>query len=120
MKIKTTILFVAVALLLNFSCSKEDISHGIDCVGESFFMKIKHTTDATNTKKIAFAIEYSGVYTIKSIKVSFGDGISETITGNVVSHEYATAGTFTVRADITIQKGKENCTSSPTKSVTVN
>lgn len=120
MKIKTIILFVATVLFLNFSCSKDVISDAIDCVGESFFMKIKHTTNGANPKKIDFTIEYSGVYTIKSIKVSFGDGTSATITGNTVSHEYASAGTFTVKADITIQKGKENCTSSPTKSVTVN
>ena len=120
MKIKLPILFAVIILFLNFSCSKDDISKGIDCVAESFFVKLKHTTDATNTKKVDFVIDYTGTYTLSSVKWTFGDGTTETITGNTVSHVYSGAGTFTVKADVTIKNGKETCTSSPTKSITVN
>jgi PKD repeat protein len=120
MKAKITILFAIVTLFLNFSCSKDDISKGIDCVGESLFMKLKHTADPTNTKKINYEIEYTGSYTLSSVKWTFGDGTTETVNGTTVSHTYTTAGTFTVKAEVTIKKDKESCTSSPTKSVTVN
>ncbi|HKO77502.1 MAG TPA: PKD domain-containing protein [Flavobacterium sp.] len=120
MKTKTTILFAVVILFLNFSCSKDDVSKGIDCVAESFFVKLKHTTDAANPKKINYEIEYTGSYTLSSVKWTFGDGTTETVSGTTVSHIYTEAGTFTVKADVTIKKDNESCTSSHTKSVTVN
>lgn len=120
MKIRTAILFIGMMLFLNFSCSKDDISKGIDCVAESFFIKLKHTTDATNTKKVDFVIDYTGTYTLSSVKWTFGDGSTETVSGNTISHIYSGAGTFTVKADVTIKNSKESCTSSPTKSITVN
>ena len=120
MKIKFQILFAVIILFLNFSCSKDDISKGIDCFAESFFIKVKHTTDATNPKKVDFVIEYTGKYTLSSVKWTFGDGSTQTVNGNTVSHIYSGAGTFTVKAGVTIKNGKETCTSSPTKSITVN
>lgn len=119
MKTKFTIAFIAAVLLLGFSCSKSDIEKGIDCVGESLFVKLKHTTDGTNPKIINYSVEYTGTYTLKSVKWTFGDG-TPTVEGTSVSHTYTAAGTYTVKADVTIQHGNGTCTSSPTKSVTVN
>ena len=120
MKTKATILFIAILMLVSYSCSKSDIEKGIDCIAESVFIKLKHTTDATNVKIVNYEIEYTGTYELKSVKWTFGDGTAQTVTGKTISHTYAAAGTFTVRADVTIAKGKESCTSSPTKTVTVN
>lgn len=125
MKTKFKIVCIAAILLLGFSCSKSDIDKGIDCVGESIFEKVTHTADATNTKKIDFKVEYSGTKTLKSVKWTFGDGtpaetVAATGTTASISHVYSAAGTYTIKADITIQNGSGTCTSSPTKSVTVN
>jgi hypothetical protein len=120
MKTKITILFAIVTLFLNFSCSKDEISKGIDCVAESFFVKLKNETDATNPKKVDFVINYTGTYTLSSVKWTFGDGSTETVAGNTVSHIYSGAGTFEIRADVNITNGKETCTSSHTRSITVN
>lgn len=125
MKSKSPILMIAALFVLSISCSKSDIDKGLDCVGESLFEKVKHSTDATNPKKIDFTVEYSGTNTLKSVKFTFGDGTpAETVaaTGTTVSisHVYSAAGTYTAKADITVQNGGATCTSSPTRSITVN
>lgn len=120
MKIRVAILFIGMMLFLNFSCSKDDVSKGIDCFAEDLFIKVKHTTDATNPKKVDFVIEYTGKHTLSSVKWTFGDGTTQTVTGNTVSHIYSGAGTFQLRADITIKSDSGTCTTSPTRSVTVN
>lgn len=120
MKTKFKILFIATVLLLGFSCSKSDLDKGIDCFGESFFMKFKHTTDPVNAKKVDFVVDYTGSYEFKSVTWTFGDGTTETTNSKIISHTYTTAGTYNVKADITIQDGKAACTASPIKSVTVN
>lgn len=120
MRTSFKIICIVGVLLLGSSCSKSDIEKGIDCFGESFFMKFKHTTDPANAKKVDFVAKYTGEYEFQSVKWTFGDGTSETTTGKTVSHTYTTAGTYNVKADITIKHGKASCTSSPIKSVTVN
>lgn len=120
MKTQATILFAAFILLFTFSCSKSDIEKGIDCVGESLFVKLKNNTDAANVKKVNFEIEYTGSNTFESVKWTFGDGTTETLTSKTVSHIYPAAGTFTVKADVTVKQGDGSCTSSPTRSITIN
>jgi len=120
MKTKLKILFAVVVLFLNISCNKEDSKAPIDCLGESLFIKLKHTTDAANPKKINYEIEYTGDFTFSSVKWTFGDGTTETVSSTTVSHTYTEAGTFMVKADVTIKKDNESCTSSPVKNVTVN
>jgi hypothetical protein len=119
MKKTATILCFVALLILNVSCGKDDIEKGIDCIGESIFEKVTHTADGANPKKINFAVEYSGSKTLKSVKWTFGDG-TPAVEGVSVSHTYSAAGTYSVKADITVQEGKGTCTSSPVKSVTVN
>jgi hypothetical protein len=119
-------MFIAVVLLVSFSCGKDDIEKGVDCVAESLYVKIHNKTDETNIKKLDYSIEYTGTYTLKSVTWTFGDGTpSQTVavpsgTTSSISHIYTTAGTYTVKADVTVQNGKSNCTSSPTRSITVN
>lgn len=119
MKKIITILCFAAVLILNFSCGKDDIEKGIDCVAESIYQKVKHTADATDPKKINFSVEYTGDKTLKSVKWTFGDG-TPSVEGVTVSHTYSAAGTYSVKAEITVQEGKGTCTSSPVRSVTVN
>ncbi|MFB3386355.1 PKD domain-containing protein [Flavobacterium sp. LAR06] len=117
---KTAAILCFVALItLNLSCGKDDIEKGIDCVAESIYQKVKHTADATDPKKINFSVEYTGDKTLKSVKWTFGDG-TPSVEGVTVSHTYSAAGTYSVKAEITVQEGKGTCTSSPVKSVTVN
>jgi PKD repeat protein len=109
----------ATLLVLSFSCGKDDIEKGIDCIAESIYEKVTHTADATNPKKINFSVEYTGTKTLKSVKWTFGDG-TPAVEGVSVSHTYSAAGNYSVKADITVEEGKGTCTSSPVKSVTVN
>lgn len=124
MKIKFTM--IAFLLLINISCGKDDIEKGLDCVAESINVKIHNKTDETNIKKMDYSVEYSGSYTLKSVTWNFGDGTpSQTVTvpsgtTTSISHIYAAAGNYIVKADVTIQNGGSNCTSSPTRSITVN
>jgi len=119
MKSKFAVFAMIGMLVFFFSCGKDDIEKGIDCVGQSFFIKLTHTADASNSKKINYAIEYTGSYTLKSVKWTFGDGTTETVAGTSTSHTYTAAGTYTVKADVTVENGSSSCTSSPTKSVVV-
>ncbi|MCI9844428.1 PKD domain-containing protein [Flavobacterium pectinovorum] len=120
MKSKVIVLFSVFVALISFSCG-DDLEKAVDCVGESILLQLNHTTDVTNAKKIDYEIEYTGEYTVSSVKWTFGDGSAvQTVKGSTVSHTYATAGSYTVKADITIKKGSSSCSQSKTKTVTVN
>lgn len=119
MKKTVTILGFAAVMLLNYSCSKSDIENGIDCATESIFEKVIHKTDAENPKKVDFSVEYTGSKTLKSVKWNFGDG-TPAVEGQSVSHIYTASGNYSVKSDITVQDGKETCTSSPVKTITIN
>lgn len=126
MRGKITMVFVMAVMLLNFSCEKEidkALEQVVDCTGESFFVKMKNKTDDVNIKKVDFSIEYSGTKTLKSVTWDFGDGTpKQTVPGTAtaVSHIYSAAGNYTVRYDVTIENGGSSCTTSPTRSITVN
>ena len=122
MKKIATILSLAALLTVSLSCEKDierAIDKGSDCAAESLYEKVVHTADATNPKKINFSVEYTGKKTLKSVKWTFGDG-TPSVEGVSVSHTYSAAGTYQVKADITVAEGNGTCTSSPVKSVTVN
>ncbi len=120
MKKITTILVFALVFFTNNSCSKSDDAAIIDCVGEGIVTELKHSVDPANAYKINYSIEYGGSNTVSSVNWTFGDGKSETTTGKTVSHTYATAGTFEVKADVSIAKSGGSCTVSPKKSITIN
>lgn len=119
MRKKLTILSIAVLAFLSFSCG-DDLEKAFDCTGENLLLEIAHTADAANSKKIDYKIEYTGTYAVKSVKWTFGDGSTLTVSGSTVSHTYATGGTFAVKADVTLKSGSSSCTSSHSKNVTVN
>lgn len=123
MKKVTTILMFTLMFFMIISCSKSDDAAIVDCFGDSILTELKHSADGTNTKIINYSIYYSGSNTVTSVKWTFGDGTAvQTVTGTTgaVSHTYTAAGTYEVKADVTISKGGGSCTVSPKKSVTVN
>lgn len=122
MKKITTILILITAFFMINSCSKHDDEEIVDCFGDSILTELKHSADGTNSKIINYSIQYSGSNTVTSVKWTFGDGKTETINSatGAVSHTYSAAGTFEVKADVTLSKSGSSCTVSPKKSVTVN
>jgi hypothetical protein len=123
MKKITTILILTILVFISNSCSKHDDEVIVDCFGDSILTELKHSTDGTNSKTVNYSIQYSGSNTVTSVKWTFGDGTpAQTINSatGAVSHTYTAAGTFEVKADVTISKSGGSCTISPKKSVTVN
>lgn len=124
MKKIATIFILALVFFISNSCSKHDDEAIVDCFGESLLVSLKHSADGTNAKLINYSIEYGGSNTVSSVKWTFGDGTpAQTVNSatGAVSHTYATAGTFEVKADVTLGKGGGgSCTVSPKKNVTVN
>lgn len=97
---------------------KKDADDVIDCIVEGLFVNISHTEDPSSVKKINFVANYSGEHSVKSVKWTFGDGVTEN--GNTtISHVYTTAGPYTVKADVLIVSGRSTCTPMPTKNITV-
>lgn len=123
MKKITAILMLTMVFFMSNSCSKHDDEAIVDCFGDSILTELKHTADGTNPKIINYSIQYSGSNTVTSVKWTFGDGTpAQTVSSatGAVSHTYAAAGTFEVKADVTLSKSGGSCTVSPKKSVTVN
>ncbi|WET00865.1 PKD domain-containing protein [Flavobacterium sp. YJ01] len=123
MKKIATVLMITIVFFMSNSCSKSDDEAIVDCFGDSILTELKHTADGTNSKIINYSIQYSGENTVTSVKWTFGDGTpAQTINSatGAVSHTYSAAGTFEVKADVTLKKGGGSCTVSPKKSVTVN
>jgi|GEM_PF-384180 len=123
MKKITAILMLTMVFFMSNSCSKHDDEAIVDCFGDSILTELKHTADGTNPKIINYSIQYSGSNTVTSVKWTFGDGTpAQTVSSatGAVSHTYASAGTFEVKADVTLSKSGGSCTVSPKKSVTVN
>ena len=119
MRKKFTILSIAVLAFLSFSCG-DDLERAFDCAGENLLLTIKHPADAANPKKINYELDYTVEYAVKSVKWTFGDGQTQTVNGTTVSHTHTAAGNFSVKADVTLKKGSSSCTSTHSKSVTVN
>lgn len=123
MKSISRILVMFTVVFIGVSCSKKDDDDIVDCFGDSILTELKHTADGTNSKIINYSIQYSGSNTVSSVKWTFGDGTpAQTVSSatGAVSHTYTTAGTFEVKADVTLAKSGSSCTVSPKKSVTVN
>lgn len=123
MKKITAILILTMVLFMSNSCSKHDDEAIIDCFGDSILTSLKHSADETNSKIINYSIQYSGSNTVTSVKWTFGDGTpAQTVstTTGAVQHTYTAAGTFEVKADVTLSKSGGSCTVSPKKNITVN
>ncbi len=118
MKVRLKLGIITVLVAVGFSCSKA-AKDAIDCLAEALLVSMSHSTDAANSKKINFVINYSGTYTVSSVQWDYGDGQSQTITGLTATHTYAAAGTYTVKTKVTVKNGSSNCTVEPTKTVVI-
>jgi hypothetical protein len=117
MKKFATILIFVFMLFISNSCSKT-IDSIVDCTGESVLVKLEHTPDAANSKKINFSFSYSGSGTVQAVTWNFGDGTAP-VAGKDVSHTFSAAGNFVVKAEATIKKDNSNCTMTPQRTITV-
>ena len=72
-----------------------------------------------NGKQVAAELKYLGSKTISGIKWEYGDGSTESTTGLVGNHTYASAGTYTVKARVSFRDGKSTCEVDPTKNVSI-
>lgn len=118
MKKITTILILIIIAFASNSCSKE-LDSIVDCAGESILVKIEHTEDPANSKKINYSFYYAGSGTVKSIVWTFGDG-TPSETGKDVSHTYAASGSYTVKVQAKIRKDNTDCDITPQKTLSVN
>lgn len=117
MKKFVSVLILVAAVFMSNSCSKAEESI-VDCAFESAYVKIHNSTDATNPKLMNYSIEYTGSGTLLSVVWTFGDGT--TGSGAVVTHAYATAGTYVAKAEVTVKVKGSQCGSTKERSVTVN
>lgn len=117
MKKIATILMLIIITLMSNSCSKA-VESIVDCTGESVLVKLEHTPDAANSKKINFSFYYAGSGTVQAVTWNFGDGTAP-VAGKETSHTYTTAGTYVIKAEATIKKGDSNCNMTPQRTITV-
>jgi len=101
------------------SCGKDVEESIIDCLGETALASVKYAADPANPKKINFTYQYDGKGTLHSVKWTFGDGKTETVNGNTVSHIYETAGGYSAEGDAVVSINKSQCTLIHKKGVTV-
>lgn len=115
LRISYLLLFFCFALTTN-SCRKAEEA-AVDCLGEAILTSMHYDISTTNPKQVDFTISYSGEKTLTSVEWDFGDGNKTTTTNKTISHTYSTNGTYEVKTNVNLDKGK--CTVSPKKSVTV-
>ncbi|KIO52346.1 hypothetical protein IW18_14615 [Flavobacterium hibernum] len=117
MKKFAIILILASMAFIGNSCSKA-LESIVDCTGESVLVKLEHTPDAANSKKINFSLTYAGSGTVQAVTWNFGDGTAP-VAGKEVSHTYSTAGSYVVKAEVSIKKGDDTCGMTPQRTITV-
>lgn len=115
-KIATILLLISIAFISD-SCSKA-IESIVDCTGEIILVKLEHTPDAANSKKINFSFYYAGSGTVEAVTWNFGDGTAP-VASKETSHTYSAAGTYVVKAEATIKKGNDHCHMTPQRTITV-
>lgn len=117
MKNFAIILIIASMAFMSNSCSKA-IDSIVDCTGESVLVKLEHTPDAANSKKINFSLSYAGSGTVQAVTWNFGDGTAP-VAGKEVSHTYSKTGSFVVKAEVSIKKGDNTCGMTPQRTITI-
>lgn len=95
-------LFAFSAFLL-IGCSKDEAGDVVDCVGQSLFAKVHAVVDSSNPEMYDFSVSYSGTHTLKAaIRWDYGDGTAEKVNGTTTTHTYKAAGTYTVKASVSL------------------
>jgi len=119
MRKASLLLSIAGILLMHGACKKTSGSV-IDCIAESILVSVKYSADASNSKQINFEINYGGANTIQSVEWIFGDGNTTKGSSTTTTHTYSSAGSYALKAKVSIANGSASCTSEPEKSIVVN
>lgn len=112
------IFYILLIAIMCSTCSKQ-IEDVIDCFGESLLLDVHHHNVQTDPKQVNFNVTYSGDHNLDTtIKWNFGDGTpSQNVSGVSTSHTYSTAGSYTVKATITLNN--KSCSYDVAESVTI-
>lgn len=115
LKFISQIFILATFIVLLSSCKKitEDV---IDCIFESAKFDISHTV---NVKNVIFSIEYSGDFTLGTVKWDFGDGATKTVNSKIIEHSYTLAGTYSVKIIPTVNHEGLSCSPELSKTVII-
>ncbi|VXB89004.1 MULTISPECIES: PKD domain-containing protein [Chryseobacterium] len=118
MKIKLLgILFLTVTVFSMLSSCRKVEEDVVDCLSESILTSLHAHVSGSNSKQVEFNVSHSGENQITSIVWTFGDGTTTTTSNTTVTHLYNAAGSYEVKAEVSINNGK--CTVSPKKSVDI-
>lgn len=117
----TAIIWIALFIVSFFPLSgcKKAMESAVDCIGESFFVSLKTVANADNPKIVNLEVHYSGSHTFTSVNWTYGDGATAESTTTSTQHTYTTAGSYTVKASVSIQKNGSTCTSDHTKVIVI-
>lgn len=116
---KQVLCVMLIAVVAGLSSCGKAVADGIDCFGESLLVSVSYTA-AANPKEIHFNINYDGNFTIGSVVWDYGDNNSATVNGRTAIHTYTTAGSYTVKAKVSLKRGSATCIPEPVKNITVN
>lgn len=108
---------IAGSLLLSSTGCRKTEEAIVDCLSENILTSLKHNISETDPKQLNLEASYNGDKTVSQITWTFGDGSTTTTTTRTTSHTYSTAGTYQVKADISLDNGA--CVISPKKSITI-
>ena len=115
---KKIIFLLVGAVLLSMSCKKA-VEESIDCVMEMLFVTYSYTVDPAIPLEVTYTLNYTGEFAV-TITWDFGDGTTQTVAGKTVTHIYPDAGTYQVKALITLSAAdRSSCTSSKERSIDV-
>ncbi|WP_316833026.1 PKD domain-containing protein [Pedobacter aquatilis] len=123
MQRQTSFYFLVITLLsvpLLFNSCRKAAESAVDCLGQSFYVSFKHNTNDQDPRKVDFNLTYSGKLQVASMRIDYGDGQTQTLSTGIISHTYAAAGTYQVKAWISLQNGKGSCEVNPVRQVIVN
>lgn len=113
---KTKLPILLVSLFLFISCGKDTAEDIVDCMGQSLFSSVHHTFSTSDAREITFSVTHSDEPKIKSVDWNFGDGNSQKVNSESISHTYSAAGTFEVKATIHLSN---SCSFDKSKSITI-
>lgn len=117
MKIKFLYLMIITVSTIILSCSDDDADSFFSCLGETSITHIVHNIDSNNALQVNFEIEYNGDYSLSNVQWDFGDGSSGS--GATTSHTYNSAGTYLIKASVSVNEEGNNCSFTKDKSITV-
>lgn len=120
---KNLILVLAVVCIVFvgfYSSCSSDSERIVDCITEQINLKLSHSLDTQNQKKSFYTVRYTGSLLLNNtIQWDFGDGQKATLSGTTAEHIFTSAGKYTVKAKVTLNKGSSSCTTTLETTITI-